>query len=46
MSYFDNRYSNGLLEGLNSMSQALKANARGYRNDVNFRTMIYLRQED
>jgi transposase len=44
ISYFDNRYSNGLLEGLNSMIQSLKANARGYRNDENFMTMIYLRQ--
>lgn len=44
ISYFDNRFSNGLLEGLNSMIQSLKANARGYRNDENFMTMIYLRQ--
>ena len=44
ISYFDNRYFNGLLEGLNSMIQSLKANARGYRNDENFMTMIYLRQ--
>ena len=43
ISYFKDRYSNGLLEGLNSMIQALKANARGYRNDENFMTMIYLR---
>ena len=43
ISYFEDRFSNGLLEGLNSMIQALKANARGYRNDENFMTMIYLR---
>lgn len=42
-NYFNNRYTNGLLEGLNSLIQALKANARGYRNDENFMTMIYLR---
>ena len=30
ISYFENRYSNGLLEGLNSMIQSLKANTRGY----------------
>lgn len=43
LNYFNNRYANGLLEGLNSLIQALKANARGYRNDDNFMTMIYLR---
>ena len=43
ISYFKDRFSNGLLEGLNSMIQALKANARGYRNDENFMVMIYLR---
>lgn len=43
ISYFDSRYTNGLLEGLNSMIQTIKANARGYRNDENFMTMIYLR---
>ena len=30
ISYFDSRYTNGLLEGLNNMIQAIKANARGY----------------
>jgi transposase len=43
ISYFKDRYSNGLLEGLNSMIQSLKVCARGYRNDENFMTMIYLR---
>lgn len=43
ITYFSNRYTNGLLEGLNSLIQALKRNARGYRNDENFMTMIYLR---
>jgi len=41
--YFKDRFSNGLLEGLNSMIQALKANARGYRNDEIFMTILYLR---
>jgi transposase len=31
----DYRFSDGLLEGLNSMIQAMKANARGYRNAEN-----------
>lgn len=43
VNYFKNQYTNGLLEGLNSLIQALKVNARGYRNDENFMTMIYLR---
>lgn len=43
ITYFSKRYTNGLLEGLNSLIQALKRNARGYRNDQNFMTMIYLR---
>ena len=40
--FFNNRYSYGLLEGLKSMIQSLKTNARGYRNDENLMT-IYLR---
>jgi len=43
INYFHNRYTNGFLDGLNSLIQALKANSRGYRNDDNFMTMIYLR---
>jgi len=34
--------SNGLLEGLNSLIQAAKRRARGYRSNRNFITMIYL----
>ncbi len=36
------RISNGLLEGLNSLIQAAKRRARGYRTNRNFKTMIYL----
>jgi transposase len=43
LNYFTNKVTNGLLEGLNSLIQSLKANARGYCNDDNFMTMIYLR---
>jgi len=43
ISLFKDRHSNGLLEGLKRMIQAFKANARGYRNDENFMTMMYLR---
>lgn len=34
--------SNARLEGLNGLFQAARARARGYRNDANFITMIYL----
>jgi transposase len=36
------RVSNGLLEGLNSLIQAAKRRARGYRSIRNYTTMIYL----
>jgi transposase len=36
------RVSNGLLEGLNSLIQAAKRRARGYRSTRNYKTMIYL----
>jgi transposase len=36
------RVSNGLLEGLNSLIQAAKRRARGYRSSRNYKTMIYL----
>lgn len=35
-------HSNARLEGLNSLFQAAKARARGYRNDRSFITIIYL----
>ena len=34
--------SNGLLEGLNSLIQAAKRRARGYRSARNYKAMIYL----
>jgi transposase len=36
------RVSNGLLEGLNSLIQAAKRRARGYRSARNYKAMIYL----
>jgi transposase len=36
------RMSNGLLEGLNSLIQAAKRRARGYRCTRNYKAMIYL----
>ena len=42
LNYFDNRYTNAILEGLNSVIQNIKNRARGFRNDKYFKTMIYL----
>jgi len=42
LRWFETRMTNGLLEGLNSLIQAAKARARGYRTARNFCTMIYL----
>jgi transposase len=39
---FDSRLSNGRAEGINSMIQAAKARARGYRTPANFITIAYL----
>jgi transposase len=36
------RINNGILEGINSLIQAAKARARGYRSVANFITMIYI----
>jgi transposase len=36
------RISNGLLEGLNSLIQATKRRARGYRTTRNYKSMVYL----
>ena len=35
-------YTNARMEGLNSLFQAARARARGYRNDQTFITMIYM----
>jgi transposase len=42
LQWFDSRISNGILEGLNSLVQAAKAKARGYRSTRNLVTIIYL----
>lgn len=41
LSYFDNRVTNAVSEGLNSKIQTIKKMAYGYRNKKNFRTAIY-----
>lgn len=42
LSFFDSGLSNGLLEGFNSLIQAAKARARGYRNSRYLITIAYL----
>ena len=42
LNYFKNRYTNAILEGMNSIIQNIKCRARGFRNDEYFKTMIYL----
>jgi transposase len=42
LNWFDSRLTTGLLEGFNSLIQAAKARARGYRTNRNLITMAYL----
>jgi len=42
LNWFSSRITTGLLEGFNSLIQAAKARARGYRSDENLIAMAYL----
>jgi transposase len=42
LAWFDSRISNGLIEGINSLVQAAKAKARGYRNSRTIKAVTYL----
>lgn len=42
LNWFKSRINNGILEGINSLVQAAKARARGYRTNEYLITMIYL----
>jgi transposase len=42
LRWFTSRINNGILEGINSLIQAAKARARGYRTERTLITMIYL----
>jgi len=42
LAWFDSRISNGLIEGINSLVQAAKAKARGYRNSKTLKTVTYM----
>jgi len=42
LRWFTSRINNGILEGINSLIQAAKARARGYRTTKNLINMIYM----
>jgi transposase len=42
LRWFKTRISNGVLEGINSLVQAAKRRARGYRTTDNYIAMIYM----
>jgi len=42
LQWFHSGVNNGILEGINSVIQAAKARARGYRTTRNIVTIIYL----
>jgi hypothetical protein len=42
LRWFDSKIANGLIEGINSLVQAAKAKARGYRSARNLKAMVYL----
>lgn len=42
ITWFDNKINNGILEGLNSVIQATKSKARGYRTFKNYKNIVYL----
>ncbi len=42
LRWYTSKVSNGILEGLNSLIQAAKAKARGYRTFKNFKIIIYM----
>lgn len=42
LRWFTSKINNGVLEGINSLIQAAKTRARGYRSSKNFITIIYM----
>ena len=42
LSWFDSHIANGLIEGINSLVQAAKAKARGYRSTRTLKAITYL----
>jgi transposase len=42
LRWFDSKIANGLIEGINSLVQAAKAKARGYRSTRNLKAIVYM----
>ena len=42
LRWFHGGIANGLIEGINSLIQAAKAKARGYRSTRNLKAIVYL----
>ena len=42
LRWFISKIANGLIEGINSLVQAAKAKARGYRSTRNLKAITYL----
>lgn len=42
LKWFESKINNGILEGLNSIIQACKSKARGYKTTKNFKIIVYL----
>ena len=42
LRWFDSKIANGLIGGINSLIQAAKAKARGYRSTRNLKAIVYL----
>ncbi len=42
VSWYNNKINNGILEGLNSIIQATKSKARGYKTFRNYKNIVYL----
>ncbi|HEY5252039.1 MAG TPA: transposase [Acidimicrobiales bacterium] len=42
MAFFSHRLTSATAEGINSRIQAIRVQARGYRNRENFKTAIYV----
>ncbi|MCP4036581.1 MAG: ISL3 family transposase, partial [bacterium] len=42
LNYFRRRQTSGVIEGMNSLVQAARSRARGYRNPETYKTIIYL----
>ena len=42
LAYYPDKLTSGLMEGINSLVQAAKSKARGYRNTRYFKTIVYL----